>query len=138
LKKPYAKRRKNKVKVGFPVQANNGFESEVYGHFGSAAMFIVVDTETSQMSVINNGDMHHVHGACNPIKAINGRNVDAIVVGGIGARALSRLNQSGIRVYQAMASTVKENMEMLMNRHLPEFMPQHTCGGHTNGSGCGH
>lgn len=124
------------MKVCFPVQANDGFESEVYGHFGSATMFIVVDTETNQMSVINNRDMHHVHGACNPIKAINGQNVDAIVVGGIGAGALSRLNQSGIRVYQAQAQIVKDNMVMFKSQSLPEITLQHCCGGHEGG--CAH
>lgn len=126
------------MKVGFPVQANNGFESEVYGHFGSATMFIVVDTETNQVSVINNRDQHHEHGACNPVGAFNGQVVDAIVVKGIGAGALSKLNQAGIKVYQAHGQTVKDNVAMFKVQALPEFMLQHTCGGHENGGGCAH
>jgi len=126
------------MKVGFPVQANNGFESEVSGHFGSAAMFIVVDTETNQVSVINNRDQHHEHGACNPVGAFNGQVVDALVVGGIGGGALMKLNDSGIRVFQAQAEMVKENVEMFKVQALPEFMLQHTCGGHENGGGCAH
>ncbi|OGW80119.1 MAG: hypothetical protein A3J81_02755 [Nitrospirae bacterium RIFOXYB2_FULL_43_5] len=101
-------------------------------------MFLVVDTETNQMSAINNRDMHHVHGACNPIKALDGQNVDAIVVGGIGAGALSGLNRSGIRVYQAQAATVQGNIDIFTTGSLPEFVPQNTCGGHTQGEGCGH
>lgn len=118
------------MKVCFPVQANDGFESEVYGHFGSAPMFIVVDMEASKISVINNSDMHHMHGACNPIKAFDGQNVDAIVVGGIGAGALSRLNQSGIMVYRAQAPIIKDNMVMFKSKSLPEITLQHCCGGH--------
>ncbi len=118
------------MKVCFPVQANDGLESEVYGHFGSAPMFIVVDMEANKISVINNRDMHHMHGACNPIKVFDGQNADAIVVGGIGAGALSKLNQSGIRVYQAQALIIKDNMVMFKSKSLPEITLQHCCGGH--------
>ncbi len=126
------------MKVCFPVQNNEGIVSRVYNHFGSAPMFIVVDTETDSVSIINNRDQHHAHGACNPIKALDGQSVDAIVVGGIGAGALSRLNQAGIRVYQAQAATVKSNVEMFMSRSLPEFALQHCCGGHLHGGNCSH
>ena len=32
------------MKVCFPVQKDEGIESQVYNHFGSAPVFIVVDT----------------------------------------------------------------------------------------------
>jgi len=73
------------MRVCFPVQDNQGIESTVYNHFGSAPAFIVVNTATKEVSTINNGDLHHTHGACNPMKALSGENVNAIVVGGIGA-----------------------------------------------------
>lgn len=126
------------MKICFPVQENEGLSSRVYNHFGSAPMFIVVDTETNNVSTINNKDQHHSHGACNPIKALDGQSVDAVVVGGIGAGALSRLNQTGIRVYQAKASTIKENILMFKAKSLPEFMTRHCCGGHSHGKGCAH
>jgi len=126
------------MKVCFPVGKAEGLESKVYGHFGSAPVFIVVDTENNNVTIINNNDQHHAHGACNPMKALNDQTVDAIVVGGIGAGALSRLNQLGIKVFQAQAQTVRENIQMLKNQNLPEFTLQHTCAGHGHGGGCGH
>ncbi len=126
------------MKVCFPVQNNEGIDSKVYSHFGSAPMFIIMDTETEYMSIISNKDQHHAHGACNPIKALNGQKIDAIVVGGIGAGALSRLNQAGIRVYQAQAATVKSNFVMFKEQSLPEFAPQHCCAGHSYGKSCSH
>lgn len=126
------------MKVCFPVLVAHGLESEVYGHFGSAPAFIVVDTDNSNITTINNKDQHHVHGACNPMKALNNQNVDAIVVGGIGAGALSRLNQLGIKVFQAQALTVKENISMLKTQNLPEHTLQHCCPGHGHTSGCKH
>lgn len=126
------------MKVCFPVLKAEGLGSEVYGHFGSAPAFLVIETESNRMTTINNGDQHHEHGACNPLKALNNQEVDAIVVGGIGAGALSRLNQLGIKVFQAGAPMVKENIEMLKAQNLLEFTLQHTCSGHGHGAGCGH
>ncbi|HAR45177.1 MAG: diguanylate cyclase [Nitrospirae bacterium GWC2_57_13] len=126
------------MKVCFPVQTNEGIESKVYNHFGSAPMFVVVDTETNAVSIINNKDEHHAHGACNPIKALDGQNVDAIVVGGIGAGALTRLNQSGIRVYRSQAENIGENVLLFSTKKLSEFSVQGCCGGHDAGGGCAH
>ena len=85
------------MKVGFAVQVDNGIESRVFDHFGSAPAFIIVDHEGKDFISINNKDLHHVHGACNPIMALDGKSVDAMVVGGIGAGALRKLNALGIR-----------------------------------------
>lgn len=126
------------MKICFPVAESQGIASEVYGHFGSAPAFLIVETENNQVATINNKDQHHSHGACNPMKALNNQQVDAIVVGGIGAGALMKLNQQGMKVFQAQAKTVKENLELLGEQKLPEFTMQHTCAGHGHGGGCGH
>jgi predicted Fe-Mo cluster-binding NifX family protein len=126
------------MKICFPVQKDEGFESAVYNHFGSAPIFVVVDTDTNGLATINNRDQHHSHGSCNPMKALDNQRVDAIVVGGIGAGALTRLNQMGIRVHRSQAETVRENMVMFASRSLPELTVQGCCGGHTDGEGCAH
>lgn len=126
------------MKICFPVQNNSGLESRVYDHFGSAPEFVIVDTTTSVLSTITNNDQHHAHGACNPIMALDSHRVDAIVVGGIGGGALSRLNQAGIRVYRAGASSIRENIEMFSANRLPEYTLQQCCGGHTQAGECAH
>jgi predicted Fe-Mo cluster-binding NifX family protein len=126
------------MKVCFPVQKNEGVESRVYGHFGSAHMFVVVDTEINDVLVITNNDRNHTHGACDPIRALGDQKVDAVVVGGIGGGALQRLTDSGIRVYHAQAPNIKENIAMLKNLSLPEYTPERVCGGHTHRGGCAH
>ena len=78
------------MKICSPVHNDNGIDSAVYNHFGSAPVFVVYDTDTSSIESINNQDQHHTHGACNPMKALDNQKVDAIVVGGIGAGALYR------------------------------------------------
>lgn len=126
------------MKVCFPVRENRGVESEVYGHFGSAPEFVVVDMATSEVTAIANGDRIHQHGACNPVGGLAGHQVDAIVVGGIGGGALYKLNAAGMRVFQARQGTVAENMALFRADALPEYMPGHTCGGHGHSHGCSH
>ncbi len=126
------------MKVCFPVQNNEGLDSAVYNHFGSAPVFVVVDSDTNDLSVISNRDQHHAHGACNPMKALDNQKVDAIVVGGIGAGALTRLNQMGIIVHRSQAATIRENMAMFASKSLPELTLQGCCGGHSKDGGCAH
>jgi len=124
------------VKVCFPVLKDNGADSMVYNHFGSAPAFIIVDTDKDGADTVDNRDLHHAHGACNPIMALGGNRIDAVVVGGIGAGALQKLNADGIRVYRSADATVKGNLELLKQKRLPELLLQHTCGGHQGG--CAH
>jgi predicted Fe-Mo cluster-binding NifX family protein len=126
------------MKICFPVQTDDGIESAVFNHFGSAPFFVVVDTDTNALSTINNGDQHHSHGACNPMKALDNQKVDAIVVGGIGAGALSRLNQMGIIVHRSAAATIRENMALFGSQKLSTLTLQGCCGGHSNDGGCAH
>ncbi|MBA4416421.1 MAG: diguanylate cyclase [Syntrophus sp. (in: bacteria)] len=126
------------MKVCFAVQKDEGINSAVFNHFGSAPNFIVIDTALDQTVTVNNKDLDHVHGACNPIMAIGGQDIDAVVVGGIGAGAIRGLNAKGIRVYRSMASTVKENLALFKNGGLPEMSMEHACGGHGQQGGCGH
>ncbi len=126
------------MKVCFPVAEVKGIESEVYGHFGSAPTFVIVETDSGKITTLNNKDHEHAHGSCNPLKKLNNQHIDAIVVGGIGMGALNVLNQSGIKVLQAQALTVRENIALLKKGSLPEFTSQNTCAGHGHGMGCGH
>ncbi len=126
------------MKICFPVLENKDMNSMVYNHFGSAPAFVIVNTETDSVSTISNSDQHHEHGACNPVMAMNGEQVDAVVVGGIGAGALNKLNQKGIRVFQAQKATIRENVGLLNAGFLQQFTTQHTCSGHGSGGGCSH
>lgn len=124
------------MEICFPVERNDGLESAVFGHFGSAPMFMVVNTETREVTEVSNQDLHHAHGSCSPLKALGGRQVDAIVVVGISAGALMGLNRAGLKVYQAQWATIAENLAWMAQVELPELNPGQACGGH--GHGCGH
>jgi predicted Fe-Mo cluster-binding NifX family protein len=124
------------MKIGFAIQTNEGMESRVYDHFGSAPAFIIVDTEGKEVQIVNNKDLLHIHGACNPVMALDGKSVNAMVVGGIGAGALMKLNASGIKVYGAGAPTIKENLALLSDHKLQELSVNNSCRAHQGG--CAH
>lgn len=124
------------MKICFAVAKDEGIESTVYGHFGSAPAFVVVNTDSNDISSVTNNDVGHTHGSCNPFQAIGGAIVDAVVVGGIGAGALMKLNSEGIKVFKAASGTVKGNIDLFNENKLHELTIDHTCAGHR--SGCGH
>jgi len=118
------------MKVGFAVQKDEGIESQVYNHFGSAPAFILVDAETREAVTVQNSDLQHVHGMCNPVSTLGGKEVSAVVVGGIGPGALMKLNAMGVKVYEAGARTVKENLQLLSENRLQELSMNGCCKGH--------
>jgi predicted Fe-Mo cluster-binding NifX family protein len=125
------------MKICFPTETLQGLESPVYEHFGSAPGFVIVDTESKNVEEINNSDLHHAHGMCQPLKALGGRVVDAIAVGGIGVGALMKLQAQGIRVFRVTQGTVGQNVQFILKNNLPQFDARFTCAGHAGG-GCAH
>jgi predicted Fe-Mo cluster-binding NifX family protein len=126
------------MKVCFPVRENRGLESPVFNHFGSAPLFLLVDTESNEVAELINRDLHHAHGSCSPLKALDGHHVDAVIVGGIGGGALAGLNRAGIQVFRSTEPTVESNLARLRDASLAQWMPGQTCGGHGKGHSCSH
>jgi predicted Fe-Mo cluster-binding NifX family protein len=126
------------MKIAFPTQEDRQMQSEVYSHFGSAKYFIVVDSETDDVTTINNQDLDHQHGNCQPLQALGGKIVDAVIVGGIGAGALRKLVDAGIRTYRAAEGTVSENLDLIKAEKLPDFTLDQTCKGHVGIGECVH
>jgi predicted Fe-Mo cluster-binding NifX family protein len=127
------------MKICVPVARDEGLASQVYGHFGSAPMFLLVDSNSGELRPLANSNQHHAHGMCQPLAALQGQAVDAVLVGGIGGGALSRLQAAGIKVYLARQGSLAEILEAFKAGQLPEASLQHACGGHGAGQqGCGH
>ncbi len=127
------------MKVCIPVSENKGMESLPYGHFGSAPEFIMCDLDSKEIKSINNGDLGHEHGKCQPLKALKGQEVDAIIVCGIGAGAIMKLNEMGTKVYRGINDTIESNLKLLKENKLQEFSVNDACShNHSKGNGCGH
>ena len=126
------------MRIAFPTMENIGLESSVYSHFGSAPFFIVVDVENNEVEVLDNQDLGHEHGNCQPLAALGGAPVDAVVVGGIGGGALKKLANAGIKTYRAVDGDVSENLTQIKAGKLPVFTMDQTCRGHQGIGDCIH
>ena len=124
------------MKLCIPVKENKGLKSSVYSHFGSSSAFIIYDTDNENIEVLDNSDQHHVHGQCHPMNSINGKNIGAIIVGGIGARAINKLHADNIKVFKSEPGTVEHNLNLFKKSLLLEFTDDDACVHHMSGNGC--
>jgi predicted Fe-Mo cluster-binding NifX family protein len=126
------------MKIAFPSQEDKGMDSPVYSHFGSARFFTIVDSDNGKSHTQINLDVDHLHGQCQPVRALGDQPVDAIVVGGIGGGALRKLQQASIQVFRGVEGTVQENLDLFRDGKLPEFAFEQVCKGHGGNGGCAH
>lgn len=120
------------MNICIPITRDNGIQSQVSFHFGSAPIFMVVDTESESCRTITNCNLHHDHGMCQPLGQLAGENLDAMVVGGIGMGALGKLKAANIRVYLSEYPTVEETVAAFRKGTLREVTPAMACAGHGN------
>lgn len=123
------------MKIAFPTREKNDKKSLVHNHFGSAPYFFIIDTETDEWQTIDNHNLNHTHGNCQPLVALGGTEVDAVVVGGIGGGALRKLLNAGIKAFRAVDGTISDNLTLVKDGSLDAFSPEHTCQGHHHGIG---
>jgi predicted Fe-Mo cluster-binding NifX family protein len=126
------------MKVLFPVQEDNGLESAVFNHFGSAPIFVMVDTENDASETFINRDLNHIHGQCQPLQAIGNAPVDAVVLAGAGKGALKKLQAAGIEIFRAVDGSIADNIGLIKSGKLPKFRLQDACAGHSRGAGQNH
>lgn len=119
------------MKIAFPIEKDNGLDSELYGHFGSAPFFAVVDDGAGSFAAVANGQHGHAHGQCQPTAGLTELDVQAVVCAGMGMRAVQKLNEIGISVYLAAgARTVAEALAEFKAGRLPLFQPGDACQHH--------
>jgi predicted Fe-Mo cluster-binding NifX family protein len=119
------------MRICVPTRDKEGLESGVYGHFGSAPYFLVYDTDTDKHQVLDNTGSVHEHGRCNPLAVFVRTPIDVLLTAGIGAGALLRLNEAGIRAFRcAPEGSVSAAIRGFQDSTLPEISPEEGCGHH--------
>jgi len=116
--------------ICIPTTTNEGKAAPVCEHFGSAPFFTICDTETEKIEVVANSDHEHAHGMCQPLSIFADRHIDAVLCGGMGARAVQKLNQGGIRAYQAVPGTVAVVLDQFAANRLAEITVDNACSQH--------
>ena len=118
------------MRICVPTGTDQGIEAEVFGHFGSAPYFSLVDTDTAEVEVLDNSNQHHEHGQCAPIQQLSGVDFDAIVVRGMGRNAVARFAAANVQVLVTAATTLQDVLDEARAGTLRELDPSQACQGH--------
>ncbi len=118
------------MRICIPTDSREGLKAKVYGHFGSAKYFTIYDTEKNTVSVVENSNAHHSHGACHPIAVLGGGDIGAVICLGMGYRAVEKLQAAGIRSYLVSGETVEDVIKDYKNNSLREITSENACGHH--------
>ena len=121
------------MNICIPVEVDNGLDSPVCAHFGSAPVFMIVEIDTGNCRAIPNINQHHGHGMCMPLQSLQGEQIDSMVVGGIGMGAMMKLKAANIRVYLAEHQTVKDVVDAFKAGSLQLMQPNMACTHHGQG-----
>ena len=132
--RPESKADENLVAV--TAESEDGLDAQVAQHFGRCPFYTLV--------TIKNGKIESDRSIANPFfnahqpgqvpAFINEQNVDMIIAGGMGQRAVQFFNEFGIEPVTGATGTVRETIEAYLNGTLTGTTP--CSGGHEDG--CDH
>ncbi|HIP39707.1 MAG TPA: dinitrogenase iron-molybdenum cofactor biosynthesis protein [Desulfocapsa sulfexigens] len=129
------------MRIAIPTNNPGGMEASRSDHFGHCDVFtlVEVDPDNKVTSVETLPVPDHGAGGCMiPVKTLKDAGVNAIVVGGIGARPMQGFAEVGIEVYWADRNSIPDAaavMEKFSAGQLPKMNADQVCGG---GSNCHH
>lgn len=110
-------------------------------HFGRSREFVIVEVENgtikSKKNVSADGLMHNHEGLAGLIK---NEGVNVVITGGIGAKALSALEESGLRVITGAEGDIDKVVGSFVRGELARGRGPccHHHGDHQHGNGCHH
>lgn len=118
------------MRIVLPVGDNNGVDSEVFGHFGSAPFFAIYDTDSQSVVIVENNQSEHEHGSCMPVDALRGHNAEAVLCKGMGMRAANHLIEAGIKPYLVDAVTVADAVKEYKSGNVRLLDASNSCQSH--------
>lgn len=126
------------MKIAIPTNNPGGLEASRSDHFGHCDVFTIVtlspEKSIDTIETIANAE-HHAGGCMVPVKILDAANVQAIVVGGMGARPMQGFDQAGIEVYFAgseEAGDVQSVIRLFAEGRLPRMHATQVCQGSGN------
>jgi predicted Fe-Mo cluster-binding NifX family protein len=118
------------MKIWIPTIDDRGPEGLPSAHFGASPFFTFFDLDTGEWEVFGNPSGGHEHGACRPLDAVLARPADALLCGGLGGGAFSRLQRAGLKVFLVREPTVGACLEAFKEGRVRELSESEVCQGH--------
>lgn len=126
------------MRIAVPSNQPGGLNADRSDHFGHCDLFTVIDLDeqkqVKEVSLIANGG-HEAGGCLVPVQLLHQAAVQAIIVGGMGARPLQGFAEAGITVHFADRVTMKTVGEVVAGftgDGLPVMQPGQACKGSGN------
>lgn len=117
------------MRICVPSMGTAGLDEFVSQHFGRSPTFTVVDTESGAIDIVVNTSTH-MGGNGLPVDALRGKDVQVVIAGSLGPKAISAFQQLGIRVFVGAAGTVKDAIDDWMDGFLTEASIDNACREH--------
>ncbi len=113
------------MRVAISAESDNGLESATSVHFGRCPYFVLVDLEGQEVkqvrTVANPYYGHHQPGQVPAF--IHSQEVDVMLTGGMGGRAIAFFEQYGIQTATGAAGTAKQALEHYLQGQLSAAEP---------------
>ncbi len=106
-----------------------GLDENVGEHFGRVPCFTVYDTETKDVSILDNTS-EHAGGKGYPPEIMHQAGVDVMLCGGLGRRAIMMFEEMGIMVYVGARGSIKDALDMWQNDQLQPATDKNACQQH--------
>ncbi|MCE5261734.1 MAG: NifB/NifX family molybdenum-iron cluster-binding protein [Euryarchaeota archaeon] len=117
------------MKVSIPVMNRSGISSTVGAHFGKVPVYAILETETGELSFIDNTS-EHMGGVGLPPELLSKAGVNVMLCGGLGPKAVDMFTSLGIEVYVGAKGTVKETLDAYKEGKLVRADHQNACQEH--------
>ncbi|MFX1286353.1 MAG: NifB/NifX family molybdenum-iron cluster-binding protein [Promethearchaeota archaeon] len=130
------------MRLGIPSETKDGLQAQIGYHFGRVPSYTIYNDETKEVEIIENTSSH-MGGTKLPAELLRDHNVDIMLCGGVGRRAIQLFEQFGVEVYIGAQGTVKDAIEQYNQKRLQmatdkDACQQHKYRGEAHGEHHGH
>ncbi len=120
--------------LAVPSNTPGGLDAGISEHFGHCDLFTLINIQEGIIAAVDTvANVEHGAGGCmEPVQLLKDQGVEAIIVGGMGARPMQAFADVDIDVYFAEKNSlnkVQEAVEGLVQGDFPRMRSDQTCKG---------
>jgi predicted Fe-Mo cluster-binding NifX family protein len=117
------------MKICIPTNGEGGLDDMVAQHFGRAPTYTMMDTETKEITVVQNTG-EHMGGTGLPPDFISKEGANTMLCSGLGPKAVHLFEQHGINVFVGVSGTITDAINAWENGLLEEATDENACNEH--------
>ena len=117
------------MRLCIPSEKKGGLKDQVGYHFGRVPSYTIYDDNTKEVEIVQNTSSH-MGGTKLPAELLHEHNVNVMLCGGVGRRAIQLFEQFGVEVYSGAQGTVENAIEQFFNNELRMTTDKDACQEH--------